>query len=269
METSESYLGNGLLPTVRATDYKNGGWYNTETRMDSLPGVMTRITASSSQAASPVNHSLALANERAQTITAFSGRKCCGLLKSSGPLGYVGRMLLESSRWHSTKVLLKWEAKPIFSEIESTSTPSEDEESCTESFANLSRSATPSRHLLFQLAPSTLPTEGIESGLLPTAKGGERGPDKAKINRSKTGISLETKIAMLPTPPTRDYKGANGPAHIDKNKGRAHMDQLPNAITHGTNPGLKLQPNFVEWMMGYPQGYTDLNCPSPNTESNG
>jgi|HubBroStandDraft_6_1064221.scaffolds.fasta_scaffold00472_3 site-specific DNA-cytosine methylase len=37
----------------------------------------------------------------------------------------------------------------------------------------------------------------------------------------------------------------------------------------GTKTGLKLQPNFVEWMMGYPQGWTDLNFPSPNTVKNG
>jgi hypothetical protein len=30
------------------------------------------------------------------------------------------------------------------------------------------------------------------------------------------------------------------------------------AITHGTNRGLKLQPAFVEYMMGYPEGFTEL-----------
>ena len=67
---------------------------------------------------------------------------------------------------------------------------------------------------------------------------------------------LKDVVRMLPTPATRDYKGANGPDHMTKD--RPHMDQLPNAITHGTNPGLRLQPAFVEWMMGYPIGYTDL-----------
>jgi hypothetical protein len=28
--------------------------------------------------------------------------------------------------------------------------------------------------------------------------------------------------------------------------------------THGTNHGLKLQPDFAGWMMGYPKGYLDL-----------
>jgi hypothetical protein len=62
---------------------------------------------------------------------------------------------------------------------------------------------------------------------------------------------------MLPTPATRDYKGANGPDHMTS-RDRPHMDQLPNAIAHGANRGLKLQPAFVEWMMGYPEGWTDL-----------
>lgn len=62
---------------------------------------------------------------------------------------------------------------------------------------------------------------------------------------------------LLPTPATRDYKGANSAEHLAKERG--HHDQLPNAIAmHGENHGLKLQPGFVEWMMGYPIGYTDL-----------
>ena len=71
--------------------------------------------------------------------------------------------------------------------------------------------------------------------------------------------NLAARIQMLPTPATRDYKGANGEAHMVKD--RPHLDQLPNAITHGTNTGtkLRLEPAFVEWMMHLPLGWTDLN----------
>jgi len=68
--------------------------------------------------------------------------------------------------------------------------------------------------------------------------------------------SLNGVMSMLPTPATRDYKGANGPGHMQKD--RPHMDQLPNAIAHGANPGLKLQPGFALWMMGYPEDWCDL-----------
>ena len=144
---------------------------------------------------------------------------------------------------------------------------------------------TKQRRLLFQLAPSTPRTEGTESGLLPTSTSTDyksRGPNSKQIGLDnyfkllKTPSAVECEggvmeirpganahyklrdqIAMLPTPATRDYKGANGPEHMTK--GRPHMDQLPNAIAHGTNRGLKLQPAFVEYLMGYPIGWTDLN----------
>jgi hypothetical protein len=76
--------------------------------------------------------------------------------------------------------------------------------------------------------------------------------DAGKVSTPPLGLAIN----MLPTPATRDYKGANGPEHMTKD--RPHMDQLPNAITHGTNRGLKLQPAFVEWMMGYPDGWTNI-----------
>lgn len=51
---------------------------------------------------------------------------------------------------------------------------------------------------------------------------------------------------LLPTSQARDWKGATGFKGND----------VPKQI--GTTTGLKLQPAFVEWMMGYPIGWTDL-----------
>ena len=159
----------------------------------------------------------------------------------------------------------------------------------------LKKSDTPSRHVLFQLAPSVPRTEGIGCGLLPTVSAdppksatpeqwNARMEKRKLLGKSKFktplhieiamlptpksqnangpaehgqgGKDLQTFVSMLPTPATRDYKGANGSDHMSKD--RPHMDQLPNAITHGTNRGLKLQPAFVEWMMGYPDKWTEL-----------
>ena len=77
-----------------------------------------------------------------------------------------------------------------------------------------------------------------------------------------------------PTPATRDYKGANGLESTQKKirEGkRANMGQLPNAImivghqdptspnTNGKNPvSLKLNPNWVEQLMGLPVGWTQI-----------
>jgi hypothetical protein len=73
----------------------------------------------------------------------------------------------------------------------------------------------------------------------------------------ENGKTQYFKMTMLPTPAVRDCRGANGPDHMAGD--RPHMDQLPNVITHGTNRGLRLHPDFVEWMQGYPIGWTDLN----------
>ena len=79
-------------------------------------------------------------------------------------------------------------------------------------------------------------------------------------------VGLSQQLAMLPTPATRDYKGAVDPKKTAEklaNGERAHMGALDNFVTYetsdsGASTGLKLQPAFVEWMMGYPIGYTDL-----------
>ena len=72
-------------------------------------------------------------------MTVTSGQKCCALLKNSGPLGSLAKMLLESSIWRSTRRYLIWKPK-----------------------------ATPQGRLLFRLAPSTPRTDGIDALLLPT-----------------------------------------------------------------------------------------------------
>lgn len=53
---------------------------------------------------------------------------------------------------------------------------------------------------LWERTTQALPTEGSESGCWPTPRASEAGPDFAKLDRSATGISLQTAVAMWPTP---------------------------------------------------------------------
>jgi hypothetical protein len=100
--------------------------------------------------------------------------------------------------------------------------------------------------------------------------------------------ALADAVAMWPTPAARDCKGANSREHCETNgTGRKHMDQLPNAVAHPDlrfatpqardfrtgqqsrweNPertrnlndqiGGQLNPTWVEWLMGWPLGWTD------------
>ena len=64
-----------------------------------------------SQAAFPVSPSPPPENGRALRMNATCGRKCAALLPSCGPAGCLGKMLLASSIWGSTKRSLTWQKR--------------------------------------------------------------------------------------------------------------------------------------------------------------
>ena len=104
----------------------------------------------------------------------------------------------------------------------------------------------------------------------PTPKSTVSGPDYARTNRSGGGDDLATSVARMlwPTPANRDYKGQNGPKHLIKERG--HHDQLPNAVAIQGQTG-QLNPAWVECLMNFPVGWTELNgplAPVPNTPGN-
>ena len=162
-------------------------------------------------------------SDEARKMTVSSGLKCSVLLKNSGPVGLLGKMLLGSSIWNSTTCFLTWKAK-----------------------------ATKRGRLYFQLVPSTPRTD-------------------------------ETGFLLWPTPTARDCKGANSVAHLTRPGGKNHKGQLANAVRlfptpkaqnalgagqrHGSGgPSLdvvvggQLNPTWVEWLMGFPVGWTDLEA---------
>jgi hypothetical protein len=64
---------------------------------------------------------------------------------------------------------------------------------------------------------------------------------------------------MLPTPRAEEANGGieyapNG--QVTRQNGVRHGAKVKDVV--GTSLGLKLQPPFVEWMMGYPKGWTEL-----------
>lgn len=75
-----------------------------------------------------------------------------------------------------------------------------------------------------------------------------------------------------PTPATRDYKGANGPDHLENGTGRLHLDQLPNFVahswsTHRASDGAKGGPNQSFGGGGVPLPAQAAQWPTPTTDS--
>tara|TARA_R110002012_G_scaffold60798_1_gene159247 strand:+ start:177 stop:539 length:363 start_codon:yes stop_codon:yes gene_type:complete len=79
-------------------------------------------------------------------------------------------------------------------------------------------------------------------------------------------------VKMWPTPATRDYKGGHAPRSLTRKDGKTRMDILPNVVAYGgkttqqlsqekqdcCKSTLQLNPAWVEWLMGWPVGWTDL-----------
>lgn len=166
-------------------------------------------------------------------MTVISGRKCLELYRNSGPLGSLAKMLLGSSIWRSTRCMLTW--KP---------------------------SDTPSRRLLFRLSPSTPRTGGTDAPLLPTPKAtdckgsGPAGSKSAKHDLVKR--NLKGVVMFYPTPTT----GAGlcgGTGNCQQRKKLAEAGQITEAERRSMSQGNggQLNPDWVEWMMGFPVGWTE------------
>ena len=127
-----------------------------------------------------------------------------------------------------------------------------------------------------QVNPETVQAwrEAQEPTTWPTPTASQRGSrsedlivNKSTVQRresgQKRGMDLQTAAKMWPTPAARDWKGANGYERTKEkleNGERAQMGQLPNAVMmqEGKQISGSLNPQWVEWLMGYPEGWTDL-----------
>ncbi len=208
--------------------------------------------ATSSQEDFLASHSAAPGSDGARQMTVISGRKCSALSQRQDPLGCLERTLLASSTWNSTLCFLTWKA-----------------------------SATPQGRLLFQLAVSMPATGETESGLWLTPSTEDHksdGPaamqawsEAAAVGKrpAETYQRLRNQV-LFPTPTSRDHKDgtARSCANVPVNGllGRTvHLMPTPTGNrrdglqSHGVNVvSGSLNPNFVEWLMGYPKNWTEV-----------
>jgi len=71
---------------------------------------------------------------------------------------------------------------------------------------------------------------------------------------------LTMQIAMLPTPRGSIIaNSASSEAILNIKNPKGNLEEVIGGRI-GNHPGMRLQPAFVEWMMGLPIGWTDLNA---------
>ena len=222
---------DGLFTTPTSDTSQRTGRY-----AQGSPALSVQAASTCSPPATPASPFPTPGGELARRTTATSGRFCRGYSALSGPVGSCLRTLLGTSRWASTTCWLTW--KPT---------------------------ATPGGRRLFRLAPSTPPTAATGSGLWPTPNvpnGGRGVPKDAEIignsvysGDRKVQVELHhvvermwpKRVGLFPTPAARDGKGQDLPS-------RTGGPSLPQAVG-------KLSADWVEALMNYPPGWTDLSEP--------
>jgi DNA (cytosine-5)-methyltransferase 1 len=105
-------------------------------------------------------------------------------------------------------------------------------------------------------------TLGMAVQMWPTPKASPSGPDFAKAGRPGSGADdLATAVARRirwPTPRSSDYKGAVSYATALPSVGHFNLPEMVQ-VERGPGPsGGGLNPAWVEWLMGFPPGWTAL-----------
>jgi hypothetical protein len=159
-------------------------------------------------------------------------------LAKSDPLGFLLKMLLVTSTWGSTRCLLTWK-----------------------------QTVTQGGRSLFRLVQSTPRTSASESGswlATATATANQTCPSMQKWKGCRE---------IWPTPTARDWKDGSAQAcqNVPANGLLGRVVHFYPTMDYGAAKGWgsssaedrsrlggSLNPEWVEWLMGYPAGWTDL-----------
>ena len=246
--------------------------------------------------ASPASPGASPDSSEAPTTTVISGRKCCELLPLLGLDGCLARMsaALFRTRWASTEFSLTWKLsatparRSVFRLVPSmrrTSgiacgswpTPQErDHRIGMEERAKGEQSQNGRRVNLPDYAAAAWPTPSAGQhnySESPEQWNERRERLKAKgINGNGAGMPLgiAAQQATCPTPSARDHKSGLASAETMERNARPHSgqtglaEQATGATPNGSGAsstsagGGALCPAFVEFLMGYPEGWTEI-----------
>ena len=216
----------------------------------------------------PASHFPWLESKREKKTIVTSGRRCCGLSENCARIASSVRMYLESSRLPPGKWSRIWSAKAITS-------------SCSILKLRLSERGTDDQEY-----------SSSESQMWPTPTRMDYAKERMRSTQQKAGsrrsLDLPSAVRLWPTPRANEYKDTlqSVPQSRLKDPGKCNLTQAiamelmfatPCARDYRTgqrkrydNPGRannlndqiggQLNPTWVEWLMGFPPGWTDLNA---------
>ena len=211
---------------------------------------MELIPSTSSLEDTLANLSPSQVEKKVKKIRDTSGQSILDLSKSSGRLGLLEKMLVDTLNSVSTPLSRTWRVK-----------------------------TTPLGRLVFQLRASVPTTKEKESGLWLTPNAMDSLPPRSKealkkqyqTNRKgRTTHSTLREQVVYPKPAqmwrTPDAHSGRGPRSEERMKMKLEKkmpislnDQVAHLRGGREKTTGQLNPTWVEWLMGYPSGWTDLN----------
>ncbi len=224
----------------------------------------------------PANHSALQEKEKEQQMIATSGMKLLESLPNANRGGLLEKMLKDlltsTTAWSSDRCKLIWKTKVsksnvllfqlqasvlgikgkesglshvMFQTPTATEIPARSKEAMEKRIAfrkSIGRNSVPAGNLLEQIQ-TMYPTPTQDSASERTKK------------YKQGGMPLTMAVKMFPTPTTRDYKDST----VSNSHQNRNSDSLPIKIMKEGKPGGKLNPNFVEFLMGYPLNWTKID----------
>ena len=245
----------------------------------------------------PASHSAWPGSKEAQRMTATSGRKCSAYYRRSGPVGSFARMFMAMCPWDSTKCYLTWKVKatprnhllfqlaPSMPRTEGTDSGLLPTKTASSYGTQKSREGNRSRPSLETMARTGLihtPTATANQASPSMVEKGSgwwttpttmdylppRSPEALKRlaegvrkGRTRPGTLREQtnpeSCRMWGTPRASEYKGT-GPLGSKSHIHAVKKGYLVGQVQEKEQITGKLNPQWVEWLMGYPVGWTDL-----------
>ena len=198
----------------------------------------------SSQAAFPVSPSPPQGSEGALRMNATCGRKCAALLPSCGPVGCLGKMLLASSIWGSTKRSLTWQKRDtLFSHSYFR---------LAASAHGMSASELLSSRLMFPTPLASDKNTCMDAANLDVYLSDNGIFRKVNKNGAIWSLSLSAAVFYLtPAAFRNSAPSANLSAQVIR-------QERPLSETAALNP------DWVEWLMGFPRKWTDVSSGPPS-----
>lgn len=205
----------------------------------------------SSPAASPASRSQPPDSERDLRMNATYGRKCAGLLTNCGPVGCLGKMLLASSIWGSTKRSLTWQRRDtLFSHSYFR---------LAASARGMSASELLSSRLMFPTPLASDTSTGKDAKSLDVYLSENGIFRKRNRNGSIWSLPLSAAVFYLTPVASDGFRSTLKPSAYDPKKKNGNLSAQVIFQENPVSDTAALNPDWVEWLMGFPRGWTDVS----------